>query len=84
MPVCRLEFVHQRSKAIHIRRILLCVNDRYVFINDNGHAKRVSVEMGQRFGDDVEIYGEGIEEGVEVVVKGEARLIDGVKINVVE
>lgn len=63
---------------------LIGANDRYVFINDNGHAKRVSVEMGQRFGDDVEIYGEGIEEGVEVVVKGEARLIDGVKINVVE
>ncbi len=62
---------------------LIGANDRYVFINDNGHAKRVSVEMGQRFGDDVEIYGEGIEAGVEVVTKGEARLIDGVAIKVV-
>lgn len=62
---------------------LIGANDRYVFVNDNGHAKRVSVEMGQRFGDDVEIYGEGIEEGVELITKGEARLIDGVAIKVV-
>lgn len=62
---------------------LIGANDRYVFINNNGYAKRVSVEMGQRFGDDVEISGEGIEEGVELITKGEARLIDGVKIQCV-
>lgn len=62
---------------------LIGANDRYVFINDNGRAKRVTVQMGQRFGDDVEIYGEGIAEGVQVITKGEARLIDGVAINVV-
>lgn len=62
---------------------LIGANDRYVFVNDNGRAKRVSVEMGQRFGDDVEISGEGIEPGVEVITKGEARLIDGVAIKVV-
>lgn len=61
---------------------LIGANDRYVFINDNGYAKRVTVEMGQRFGDDVEISGEGIAEGVEVITKGEARLIDGVAIKV--
>lgn len=62
---------------------LIGANDRYVFINEGGVAKRVSVEMGQRFGDNVEISGEGIEPGVEVVTKGEAKLIDGVKIKVV-
>lgn len=62
---------------------LIGANDRYVFVNDNGHAKRVTVEMGQRFGDDVEIFGEGIEAGVEVITKGEARLIDGIAIKVV-
>lgn len=61
---------------------LIGANDRYVFVHDNGHAKRVAVQMGQRFGDDVEIYGEGIEEGVEVITQGEARLIDGVAIEV--
>lgn len=62
---------------------LIGANDRYVFVNENGVAKRVTVEMGQRFGDDVEIFGEGIEPGVELITKGEARLIDGVKVNVV-
>ncbi|MBQ0034457.1 MAG: efflux RND transporter periplasmic adaptor subunit [Bacteroidales bacterium] len=62
---------------------LIGANDRYVFVNDGGVAKRVSVEMGQRFGDNVEISGEGIEPGVELVTKGEAKLIDGIKLKVV-
>ena len=59
---------------------LIGANDRYVFINDNGRAKRVTVEMGQRVGDEVEIIAPEIVDGVELVTKGEARLIDGVKI----
>lgn len=59
---------------------LVGANDRYVFINNNGRAQRVTVEMGQRFGDDVEIIAPEIVDGVQLVTKGEARLIDGVKI----
>jgi len=62
---------------------LIGANDRYIFVNDNGVAKRMTVQMGQRFGDDVEIWGEGIEEGLELICKGESKLIDGIKINVV-
>lgn len=61
---------------------LIGANNRYVFINDNGYAKRVDVEMGQRFGDDVEIISPEIVDGVQMVTKGESRLIDGVKITV--
>lgn len=60
---------------------LIGANDRYVFINNNGYAKRVSVKMGQRFGDEVEITAPEIVDGVELVTKGEARLVDGVKIS---
>ncbi len=60
---------------------LIGANERYVFINNNGYAKRVTVEMGQRFGDDVEITAPEIVDGVELVTKGEARLVDGVKIS---
>ena len=63
---------------------LIGANDRYVFINENGHAKRVTVEMGQRVEDEVEIIAPEIVEGVELVTKGEARLIDGVKISVAD
>ena len=63
---------------------LIGANNRYVFINDNGRAKRVDVEMGQRFGDEVEISAPEIVDGVEMVTKGESRLIDGIKIRVAE
>ena len=63
---------------------LIGANNRYVFINENGRAKRVEVEMGQRFGDEVEISAPEIVDGVEMVTKGESRLIDGIKIRVAE
>ena len=61
---------------------LIGANNRYVFLNENGYAKRVEVEMGQRFGDEVEISAPEIVDGVELVTKGEAKLIDGVKLTI--
>lgn len=57
-------------------------NDRYVFINDNGKAKRVSVTMGRRFEDQVELISDEIKEGDELVVVGQARLVDGSPLNI--
>ena len=57
-------------------------NERFVFLNNNGVAKRVSVKLGQRFDDQVEIISNEIKEGDEIVVTGQARLNDGVKITV--
>ncbi len=59
-------------------------NDRYVFINDNGRAKRVAVKLGQRFDQDIEIIAPEITAGVEMVTTGQNKLVDGEKINVVE
>lgn len=63
---------------------LVGANDRYVFINDNGRAKRVAVELGQRFDQNIEIIAPEIVDGVELVTVGQHKLVDGVKINVVE
>ena len=63
---------------------LVGANDRYVFINDNGRAKRVAVTLGQRFDQDIEIIAPEIVEGVEMVTVGQHKLVDGLKINVVE
>ena len=63
---------------------LVGANDRYVFLNDNGRAKRVAVELGQRFDQNIEILSPEIVEGVEMVTTGQHKLVDGVKINVVE
>jgi len=62
---------------------LVGANDRYVFINEGGKAKRVAVTLGQRFDQDVEIIAPEIVEGVEMVTTGQHKLVDGVKINVV-
>lgn len=63
---------------------LVGANDRYVFINENGRAKRVAVELGQRFDQDIEIIAPEIVPGVEMVTTGQHKLVDGVKLNVVE
>lgn len=62
-------------------------NERYVFVNDNGTARRVTVRLGQRFDDRIEIVPENdgeLKEGDQLVVVGQARLVDGSKLQVVE
>ncbi|MCR5588833.1 MAG: efflux RND transporter periplasmic adaptor subunit, partial [Bacteroidales bacterium] len=61
-------------------------NDRYVYVNDNGTARRVAVTLGQRFDDRIEVL--PIEEGAmkagdQLVVTGQARLVDGDKLEIV-
>lgn len=63
---------------------LVGANDRFVFINEGGYAKRVPVTLGQRFDQDVELISPEIVAGVEMVTVGQHKLVDGVKINVVE
>ena len=62
-------------------------NDRYVFTNQNGTAHRVAVTLGQRFDDRIEIIpvipGD-LKEGDQLLVTGQARLIDGAKLEIVE
>lgn len=63
---------------------LIGANNRYVFLYENGKAKRVEVELGQRVGEQVEIIAPEIVDGVALVTKGEARLIDGVDLQIAE
>ena len=62
---------------------LVGANDRYVFVVENGRAKRVGVELGQRFDQNIELISPEIVDGVEMVVVGQHKLVDGVKLNVV-
>ena len=61
---------------------LIGSNERYVFINENGYAKRVSVKLGQRFDENIEIIAPEIHAGVEYIYLGQRKLVDGVKIQV--
>ena len=62
-------------------------NDRYVFVADNGQARRVAVTLGQRFDDRIEIIPvetDALKAGDQLVVTGQARLVDGDKLEIVE
>ena len=57
-------------------------NDRYVFLDNGGVAKRVFVKLGQRFDENIEVISDELQEGDRLVVVGQAKLVDGAKINV--
>ncbi|MBR1550043.1 MAG: efflux RND transporter periplasmic adaptor subunit [Bacteroidales bacterium] len=62
-------------------------NDRYVFVADGNTARRVAVTMGQRFDDRIEIVpveAGAIKAGDRLVVTGQARLVDGDNLEIVE
>lgn len=52
-------------------------NIRYVFVDVNNTAKRIEVTLGKRFDDMVEILTENLKAGDELVTEGQARLING-------
>lgn len=62
-------------------------NDRYVFTNKDGKAHRVAVTLGQRYDDRIEVIpvtpGD-LKEGDELVVVGQARLVDGCTLEIVQ
>lgn len=57
-------------------------NDRYVFVDEAGTARRVFVKLGQRFDEDIEVISDELKEGDRLVTVGQARLVDGAKLNV--
>jgi membrane fusion protein, multidrug efflux system len=59
-------------------------NERYLFLEKDGKAKRLSVTMGRRYDDLVEVFADDLSKGDRVIVSGQARLLDGVIVKVVE
>lgn len=59
-------------------------NDRYVFINEDGVARRIFVTVGARYDADVEILGDALKPGDRLVTVGQAKLVDGTALNVVK
>lgn len=61
-------------------------NERYVFVNNEGTARRVAVTLGQRYDDRVEVLpvvpGE-LKEGDQLIVVGQGRLVDGCALEIV-
>ena len=57
-------------------------NERYVYVNDNGVARRVFVKLGERYDDKIEIESDELNPGEEIVVTGAEKLVDGVKLKI--
>lgn len=58
-------------------------NIRYLFIDENGLAKRIEVMIGKRFDDQLEVISESIKDGVMIVTEGQSKLINDDKIEIV-
>lgn len=58
-------------------------NERYVFLEENGIARRIVVMIGNRFDDKLELISDEIKEGTNLIVSGQARLVNGDRVNLV-
>ena len=58
-------------------------NERYAFIEENGKAKRVNVTSGQMLDGQVEVISDELKVGDKLVVTGQANLIDGATVTVI-
>lgn len=57
-------------------------NNRHVFTVDNGYAKKIEVSIGDRFNDKVELVSEEISKGMQLIIAGQAKLMDGDKVEI--
>ncbi|MDD4143419.1 MAG: efflux RND transporter periplasmic adaptor subunit [Prolixibacteraceae bacterium] len=84
---CRVTFDLDEEEAILLPSIAVLKmqgsNERFLFVNENGIAKRISVTIGKRYDDDVEVFSDELEPGDQVIVTGQARLLDGIPVEVV-
>ncbi|KPL14827.1 MAG: hypothetical protein AMS26_09355 [Bacteroides sp. SM23_62] len=58
-------------------------NERYLFLEENGVAKRITVGIGKRFDDQIEVISDELTVGSRLIVTGQAKLIDGDRVKVV-
>ncbi len=82
----RLSIVIEKAETIVVPASAVLqqegTNNRYIFINQGGKAKRINVQLGKRFDDKLEIISGDIKNGQQLVVAGQAVLMDNDKVEV--
>lgn len=58
-------------------------NNRYVFVNDNGQATRIDVDIVKRHNDKLEVTAKEPLVGRELIIEGQGKLLNGDKIEIV-
>ena len=81
-----LDLGRTEALAVPYQAVLRLIgsNNRYVFVDEGGVAKRVFVEIGERHDQTIEISSDSLKVGDPVVTTGQAKLVDGVRLNVVK
>lgn len=81
----RMNFGTNERPLLSDRAVLKQVgsNDRYVFVEKDGKAVYTLVELGVRISDKYEIVS-GLNDGDKVIVQGNAGLIDGTEVEVID
>jgi membrane fusion protein, multidrug efflux system len=57
-------------------------NQRYLFVEENDTARRISVTTGKRYDDYIEVFADELQPGARVIIHGQSRLLDGVPVEV--
>lgn len=59
-------------------------NTRYIYIHENGYAKKTNVKLGERIDEKLELIPNGIKGGEELIYAGHLNLMDGDQVKVVQ
>ncbi|ALO15839.1 Macrolide-specific efflux protein MacA precursor [Salinivirga cyanobacteriivorans] len=57
-------------------------NNRYVFIHNNGRAQKIRVKIGDRYNDKVELRSDKLKPGMDIIIAGQGKLMDGDKVQI--
>ncbi|MBR6542571.1 MAG: efflux RND transporter periplasmic adaptor subunit [Anaerotignum sp.] len=68
--------------VLHRNAVIVKEDETYVYVVENGVAKKVHVELGIEAADSIEIK-KGLKKGDDVVTKGQTYISDGEEVNVV-
>ncbi|GET31498.1 cation efflux system protein [Prolixibacter bellariivorans] len=59
-------------------------NQRYLFKYVNGKAQRVDIQLGERFDADIEVISDKLKPGDQIIVVGQANLVEGNDVKIVK
>ncbi|HZK07868.1 MAG TPA: efflux RND transporter periplasmic adaptor subunit [Bacteroidales bacterium] len=82
-----IEIKLQKVEALMVPAISILkqegTNNRFIFLAENGTARQIRVEIGKRIDDMIELQANGVQPGAQLIVQGQANLLNGSKIKVV-
>jgi len=82
--IVRAQFVRQSLKqviSIPLYAVIERDGEKYVFINNNGQAKKTNVVIGSSIGQRIVIE-EGLQQNQELIIAGQQLLVDGSRVEV--